>query len=74
METPRAILFRIAPSVDVARTGIDTAMKLGLNLPRGPFEILAARGTTIRATLAALEAAAPDHLKGRYLPALRVSA
>ena len=55
-------------------TGIDTAMKLGLNLPRGPFEILAARGTTIRATLAALEAAAPDHLKGRYLPALRVSA
>ncbi len=58
----------------VTETGIDTALKLGLNLPRGPFEILAARGTTIRATLAALEAAAPDHLKGRYLPALRVSA
>jgi 3-hydroxybutyryl-CoA dehydrogenase len=48
--------------------GIDTALKLGLNFPRGPFEILAARGTAaIRATLAALETATT--LKTRYLPA-----
>ena len=53
----------------VTETGIDTALKLGLNFPRGPFEILARRGPdTIRATLAAAEAAAPQHLKGRYLP------
>lgn len=52
------------------QTGIDTAMKLGLNFPRGPFEILAARGPArIAALLAALEAAAPPHLKRRYLPA-----
>jgi 3-hydroxybutyryl-CoA dehydrogenase len=41
-----------------------------LNFPRGPFEMLARHGgATVRATLAALEAAAPDHLKGRYRPA-----
>ena len=59
---------------DVTEAGIDTALKLGLNFPRGPFEILAARGTTIRATLAACEATAPPHLTGRYLPAPKVSA
>jgi 3-hydroxybutyryl-CoA dehydrogenase len=48
--------------------GIDTALKLGLNFPRGPFEILATRPTPL-ADLAALEAAAPPHLKGRYIPA-----
>lgn len=49
--------------------GIDTAMKLGLNFPRGPFEALALHGkATILATLAALESAAPPHLKTRYLP------
>ena len=54
----------------VTAAGIDTAMKLGLNFPRGPFEMLARHGgATVRATLAALEAAAPDHLKGRYRPA-----
>ncbi|MGQ0567075.1 MAG: 3-hydroxyacyl-CoA dehydrogenase NAD-binding domain-containing protein [Gemmobacter sp.] len=54
----------------VTRDGIDTALKLGLNFPRGPFEMLAARGAdTIRATLAACEDAAPAHLKGRYRPA-----
>lgn len=47
------------------REGIDTALKLGLNFPRGPFEI----GGTPRATLAALAAAAPPHLRGRYDPA-----
>jgi 3-hydroxybutyryl-CoA dehydrogenase len=52
------------------REGIDTALKLGLNFPRGPFEMLAAHGApAIRATLARLEAAAPAHLKTRYLPA-----
>ena len=57
----------------VTEAGIDTALKLGLNFPRGPFEILAARGAeVIRATLAACEAAAPPHLKGRYLPAPKV--
>lgn len=50
--------------------GIDTALRLGLNFPRGPFEILAARGRgVILAKLAALEATAPPHLKTRYLPA-----
>lgn len=50
--------------------GIDTAMKLGLNFPRGPFQALAGHGKpTILATLAALEAAAPPHLKTRYLTA-----
>ena len=50
--------------------GIDTALRLGLNFPRGPFEILAARGRgVIMAKLAALEAEAPPHLKTRYLPA-----
>ena len=47
---------------------IDTAMKLGLNFPRGPFEMLAAHGAPkIRAKLAALEAATALH--GRYTPA-----
>ncbi|MEE4120838.1 MAG: 3-hydroxyacyl-CoA dehydrogenase NAD-binding domain-containing protein [Paracoccaceae bacterium] len=50
--------------------GIDTAMKLGLNFPRGPFEIVRAAGpAAIRARLEALESAAPAHLKGRYAPA-----
>jgi 3-hydroxybutyryl-CoA dehydrogenase len=50
--------------------GIDTAMKLGLNFPRGPFEIARAEGPAkIRARLEALEAAAPAHLVGRYVPA-----
>lgn len=50
--------------------GIDTAMKLGLNFPRGPFEALTLHGKpAILATLAALESAAPPHLKTRYLPA-----
>ena len=52
----------------VTRDGIDTALKLGLNFPRGPFGMLADHGTTtIRAALSALEAA--TSLKGRYAPA-----
>lgn len=54
----------------VTAVGIDTAMKLGLNFPRGPFEARSLHGTVrIRETLAALEAAAPPHLKTRYQPA-----
>jgi 3-hydroxybutyryl-CoA dehydrogenase len=50
--------------------GIDTAMRLGLNFPRGPFEALASHGRDrVLAELAALEAKAPPHLKTRYLPA-----
>ena len=50
--------------------GIDTALRLGLNFPRGPFAMLAERGkSAVRATLEALETAAPPHLKGRYVPA-----
>jgi 3-hydroxybutyryl-CoA dehydrogenase len=48
--------------------GIDTAMKLGLNLPRGPFELLRHHGhPKIRAKLASLEAKTALH--GRYSPA-----
>lgn len=52
------------------REGIDTALRLGLNFPRGPFEMLTAHGApAVTATLATLEARAPAYLKGRYLPA-----
>lgn len=51
-------------------TGIDTAMKLGLNFPRGPFEALALHGRgPVLQTLAALHAAAPAALKPRYTQA-----
>ena len=50
--------------------GIDTAMRLGLNFPRGPFEALAHHGkAAILAELAHLRAAAPQALKPRYDPA-----
>lgn len=50
--------------------GIDTAMRLGLNFPRGPFEALAIIGKTrVLDQLAQLAAKAPDHLRARYLPA-----
>lgn len=52
---------------------IDTALKLGLNFPRGPFEAARAHGPgRIISTLKALEARAPPRLKGRYVvtPAL----
>jgi 3-hydroxybutyryl-CoA dehydrogenase len=48
--------------------GIDMAMMLGLNFPRGPFAAARAQGfDRIRATLHALEAQAPSRLRGRYL-------
>jgi 3-hydroxybutyryl-CoA dehydrogenase len=50
--------------------GIDTAVRLGLNFPRGPFEILAARGAkAVGAVLSALAQTAPAPLRGRYDPA-----
>jgi len=50
--------------------GIDTAMRLGLNFPRGPFETLALHGrAAVLNTLAALQLAAPEALKPRYTPA-----
>ena len=49
--------------------GIDTAMKLGLNFPRGPFEIGRARAASLLPALAGYEASAPAHLRGRYRPA-----
>jgi 3-hydroxybutyryl-CoA dehydrogenase len=52
----------------VSAEGIDQALKLGLNLPRGPFEIAALHGSEkIAATLAELDSKAPAHLKSRYL-------
>ena len=50
--------------------GIDIAMRLGLNFPRGPFEALARHGrTAILAELARCRAVAPSVLKPRYDPA-----
>lgn len=47
---------------------IDSAMKLGLNFPRGPFESARARGIPlILKALAQLEVRAPAELKGRYV-------
>lgn len=54
--------------------GIDQAMMLGLNFPRGPFDSLRRHGLArILDTLATLEAQAPPHLQGRYLPAPALS-
>lgn len=59
----------LAQESGLAPQDIDTALKLGLNFPRGPFESASAYGAdTIIATLDRLEAAAPPHLKGRYQP------
>lgn len=50
--------------------GIDTAMKLGLNFPRGPFEALTLHTRAkVLQTLTDLQAKAPDALKPRYAPA-----
>lgn len=54
----------------VAATDIDTAMRLGLNFPHGPFQALARHGrAAVLAMLASLKAAAPDAMKERYTPA-----
>lgn len=52
--------------------GVDTAMKLGLNFPRGPFEIGAAHGAdAIRDKLEALEAVTSHHSRYALAPLLR---
>lgn len=52
------------------REGIDTAMKLGLNFPRGPFEALALHGRdSVVKILQNLAQSAPTQLKPRYAPA-----
>ncbi|MGB5870893.1 MAG: 3-hydroxyacyl-CoA dehydrogenase NAD-binding domain-containing protein [Albidovulum sp.] len=49
---------------------VDTAMRLGLNFPRGPFETLRLYGAgVVQETLKGLEKAAPEHLRGRYTAA-----
>ncbi|EYD76972.1 3-hydroxybutyryl-CoA dehydrogenase, 3-hydroxyacyl-CoA dehydrogenase [Rubellimicrobium mesophilum DSM 19309] len=54
----------------VTTEAVDAATRLALSWPRGPFEMLAARGRgAVRARLEALEARAPAHLRGRYAPA-----
>ena len=53
----------------VTQASIDAALCLGMNLPRGPFEALQSHGAAhILAVLTGLEARAPAHLRGRYLP------
>jgi 3-hydroxybutyryl-CoA dehydrogenase len=60
----------LAQESGLAPADIDTALKLGLNFPRGPCESARVHGAArIIATLTALEAAAPPQLKGRYAPA-----
>lgn len=50
--------------------GIDTALRLGLNFPYGPFEALARHGrAAVLGELARLRAAAPMEMKPRYDPA-----
>ena len=59
----------------VTQDAIDTAVRLGLSFPRGPFEILEARGRQqVRAILRKERNRAPPHLSGRYdaAPALEV--
>jgi len=60
----------LAQTSATSEADIDTALKLGLNFPRGPFEMLAQHGAgAVRATLAALNAAAPPALQDRYTAA-----
>ena len=68
-----AVLINEAASLllesGTTRAGIDTAMRLGLNFPYGPFDALQSYGLPrVLAVLAGLDAKAPAHLKGRYTP------
>lgn len=57
----------LLPDGNVGMADVDTALRLGLNFPRGPFEAARAHGIQrVRSALAELEVAAPSHLKGRY--------
>ncbi|MFN5828230.1 MAG: 3-hydroxyacyl-CoA dehydrogenase family protein, partial [Rhodobacterales bacterium] len=54
--------------------GINQALMLGLNFPRGPLDGLRLYGPArILDTLAKLEAQAPPHLLGRYAPSPALS-
>jgi 3-hydroxybutyryl-CoA dehydrogenase len=54
----------------VTEEGINTAMRLGLNFPRGPFEMLALHGRAkVIGVLSDLQTRAPAALKRRYDPA-----
>jgi len=54
--------------------GINQAMMLGLNFPRGPLDGLRRHGLArILDTLAKLQAQAPPHLPGRYAPSPALS-
>jgi 3-hydroxybutyryl-CoA dehydrogenase len=54
--------------------GINQAMMLGLNFPRGPLDGLRRHGLArILDTLAKLQAQAPPHLLGRYAPSPALS-
>ncbi|MDO5739910.1 MAG: 3-hydroxyacyl-CoA dehydrogenase NAD-binding domain-containing protein [Ornithinimicrobium sp.] len=68
----RTVAMLVNEGVDLVARGeataadVDTAMRLGTNYPKGPFEWLAEIGAdTIRAQLAELDAAYPG---GRYRP------
>lgn len=53
----------------VTAAGIDTAMTLGMNFPRGPFEALQSYGARqVIGILDGLAAHAPAYLQGRYTP------
>ncbi len=55
----------------VTAGGVDTAMRLGLNFPRGPFEALQRHGrAAILAELARLQALASPAMQPRYAAAL----
>jgi len=58
----------LAQESGTSRDGIDTALKLGLNFPRGPFEMLARLGgaAAVLAILNDLAARAPAALADRY--------
>ena len=54
----------------VTTQGVDTALRLGLNFPRGPFDMLARHGrAAVLSELARLQAAAAPAMVARYLPA-----
>jgi 3-hydroxybutyryl-CoA dehydrogenase len=57
----------VLAELGLTRKDIDTALRLGLNFPRGPFEILDVYGKAdITAMLTALARNAPAHLVRRY--------
>src|SRR5690606_28204894 len=60
----------LAQESGTARDAIDTALKLGLNFPRGPFGMLDRLGGArpVLHILSGLRAAAPEALKPRYDP------